>query len=307
MIHREEFPRLNKIVGLLEKSNPVQSKKINAYLETCDTLFFTRAEKFYAKWENLLQHIGKDWEFTVNCYNKMNADMVFERIQFMKSGDYSNKSFADVQKRIYDEPGIMEYHMHGLVVAQFMWWDQYQRFSFFADNLKKYPVTNYLEIGAGHGLYISAAAEILGTDTKISAIDISQTSIEMTECVLNNPGINCVCDDVFNLDPADKFDFITIGEVIEHLEDPLSMMKKLHGILKDDGVIYITTPANAPMIDHIYLFNNAEEIRALLDESGFEIIEAIHVYAENMKPEKAMKYKVPLMFAAFIRKKTFRV
>jgi len=300
--YRIEFPKLNHIVFLLEKTNALQAKKVRAYLETCDIEFFKRAEKFYNKCENLLRSIGKDWLFNVNCYNKMNADMVFERIQFLEKGSYSNKSFADVQKRIYEEPRVMEYHMHGLILAQFLWWDQYQRFSFFADNLKKYPAKNYLEIGAGHGLYISEAVDVYGSHTKFTAIDISSTSIEMTKAILDNKSIQCICDDVFNLNEINKFDFITLGEVIEHLEDPYKLMKKLHEILTDDGVFYITTPANAPMIDHIYLFNNADEIRSLINLSGFKIIDERSVFAENMKPEKAIKYKVPLMYAAFLKK-----
>ena len=107
---------------------------------------------------------------------------------------------------------------------------------------------------------------------------------------------------IFDFDGTEKYDFITIGEVIEHVEDPKALMQKLGELLTENGTIYVTTPANAPMIDHIYLFHDAEDIRSFLKDAGFKIVEDRAVFAENMEEKKAIKHKVPLMYAAFIQK-----
>jgi len=295
---------INTIADEIGKINPLQGKKIAAYLQGCDGLFFERANKFFARYELLLHHLGKDLAYGVDCYNNMIADMVVERIEFLRTGRYSNSSFEDVNTRLYNHPNDFDHHMHGLFLAQFLWWDQYQRFSFFSDNLKiqKPVIKRYLEIGAGHGLYINEATEIIGEDCIFDLVDISPVSLEMCKVVLAGKKINFVLQDIYEWSPEYKYDFITIGEVVEHLEDPHSMLRKIGDFLNDDGVIYITTPANAPMIDHIYLFNDAAHIKGFIHECGYEILNENYVYAENMEEKKAIKNKVPLMYAAFIKK-----
>jgi len=61
------------------------------------------------------------------------------------------------------------------------------------------------------------------------------------------------CKEHFNIDvfqgtleevkfPDRSFDVIVMMDVIEHLEDPKSTLKELRRILKNDGIIYISTP-----------------------------------------------------------------
>ena len=56
------------------------------------------------------------------------------------------------------------------------------------------------------------------------------------------------------------------------------------------------------MIDHIYLFHNENEIREMLNEAGFTIIEERIVISEKITEKQAAKFKVPVMYAAFIKK-----
>lgn len=51
--------------------------------------------------------------------------MLEERLAFIRKGTYSNTSFEEVEKNVYATPEVMSYHMHGLVLAQFLWFDQY--------------------------------------------------------------------------------------------------------------------------------------------------------------------------------------
>lgn len=296
---------IQKIQQEVNELNPLQGKKIASYLDSCDDLFFTRANKFFARYELLLAHLNKDLKYGVSCYNSMIADMVVERIEFLSTGKYSNSSFDDVNRKLYNHPDAFDHHMHGLFLAQFLWWDQYERFSFFADNLLqlKPVINNYLEIGAGHGLYIYEATEQIPANCQFDLVDISPVSLEMCKVVLGDKKVNYIYTDIFDYQPKNSYDFITIGEVLEHLEEPHKMLRKLADFLNDDGMIYVTTPANAPMIDHIYLFNDANHIRTFIDECGFEIVKEHHVFAENMEEKKAIKHKVPLMYAAFIKKK----
>jgi 2-polyprenyl-3-methyl-5-hydroxy-6-metoxy-1,4-benzoquinol methylase len=295
---------ISLLSNLLRQTNPVQAKKFDAFFKNCDELYHERANRFFEQYEKLLSHLGKNFEYSIDCYNQMNSEMLVERINFLQTGKYSNESFDDVRKKLYENPETFDHHMHGLALAQFLWWDQYQRFSFFADNLAQYneQTKNYLEVGGGHGLYIAEALRQFNSETKFDLVDISPTSIEMSKVAVGTGKVNFTLADMYTYHSKVKYDFITIGEVIEHLEDPKSMMIKLRNLLTENGVIYITTPANAPMIDHIYLFNSGDEIRSFLSDCGLAIIEERALFAENMEEKKAIKNKVPLMFAAFIQK-----
>src|SRR5439155_1585740 len=40
-----------------------------------------------------------------------------------------------------------------------------------------------------------------------------------------------------------RYDVITLFEVVEHLDDPLSFLRELTGILEDNGRIFLSTPS----------------------------------------------------------------
>jgi 2-polyprenyl-3-methyl-5-hydroxy-6-metoxy-1,4-benzoquinol methylase len=159
-----------------------------------------------------------------------------------------------------------------------------------------------LEIGGGHGLYTLDAAEQLSADCRIDVVDISESSLTLAKAILNEIQVQFFHADIFDFEPKYKYDFITIGEVIEHLENPEAMMKRLCNLLTDKGTVFLTTPINAPMIDHIYLFNNAGEIRELIHKTGFKIDKEKLAISEDVTAEEADRLKLPVMYAAFLKK-----
>jgi 2-polyprenyl-3-methyl-5-hydroxy-6-metoxy-1,4-benzoquinol methylase len=296
---------LDIILYKIKVLNKNHFDKLETNLSLLDDRYRILANSFFDKYKSYLEKNQMTLDFGVNCYLHMIEDMINERYEFIRTGKYSNSSFEDVEKRIYGNHEIMNYHMHGLVLAQFLWFDQYDRILFFVQNINKYIKKNngkYLEIGGGHGLYMNEAFNLLPEIKQFDLVDISQSSLNLAVGIINNDKINYYLRNVFDFYEDEKYDFITIGEVIEHVEEPVALLKKAAELLTENGVCYITTPINAPMIDHIYLFNNEDEIRGLVKESGFEVIEEKIVISEKMTKEKAAKHKVPVMYAAFLRK-----
>jgi 2-polyprenyl-3-methyl-5-hydroxy-6-metoxy-1,4-benzoquinol methylase len=79
---------------------------------------------------------------------------------------------------------------------------------------------------------------------------------------------------------AESFDFITSSHVLEHVDDPTLVLKKIHGWLKNDGLLAIEVPnieaiCQSPKSTfhaaHLFNFNQAT-LALLLEKSGFTVI-----------------------------------
>jgi len=90
--------------------------------------------------------------------------------------------------------------------------------------------------------------------------------------------------------------------VLEHVEDPLKLLIRLHGLLSNQGHLFITAPTNAPAIDHIYLFRNVGEIRDVIRAAGLEIVDEISLCAEDVSLEKAETLNLTVLYGAFLQK-----
>jgi 2-polyprenyl-3-methyl-5-hydroxy-6-metoxy-1,4-benzoquinol methylase len=296
-------PILQYILDYLEQKAPAHAARVRLGLEQESGEYLSKASSFFMRYKNYIEGTGKTLDYGLDCYLKLLAHMVHERLEFLRSGKYASSSFADVEKQIYLNPDLFEYHMHGLVFAQFFWPEQSSRFQFFSSHIGREldKGGRYLEIGGGHGLYILEAMNQAPRNTQFHLVDISPSSMELAKGITDGLPIDYRLMNIVDYAPTEQFDFITIGEVIEHVEDPLSLLKRVRELLAPGGSAFISTPANSPTIDHIYLFQSADEIRAMVNSAGFEIRYEKVRFSENVSPERAEKLKVAVMFAAFAR------
>lgn len=296
--------RLDLVIDTISKKNPRHGKKIKENLMNMDAIFYDKAELFLKDYETFVKKEGKELEFGVDSYLKMINDMMYEQVQFFDTGEYSCKSFEEAYEKVYNNPAIMEYYMHGLLMSQFLWRHHYSILKYFTSTLTNYKgkVGSYLEVGGGHGLYLSEAIKIFGEDKYYSLVDISESSISLAKNFLHNSNIEYLLQDITKYKVEKPFDLITIGEVIEHLEDPLDLLKKIGHVLSPNGRIFLTAPANAPAIDHIYLFKNIDEIISLIEEAGYIVEDYITTCSEKISRKEAEAKKIPIMFAGFIKK-----
>jgi 2-polyprenyl-3-methyl-5-hydroxy-6-metoxy-1,4-benzoquinol methylase len=295
---------LNYIYNKIEILNPLHGRKLRNNALSYDETYYNLAGAFFIKYIDVLKTENKTLDYSINCYLQMIADVNSETVEFIRTGKYTSTTFAEVNERVYANPGIMEYYMHGLIMSQFLWKHHYQMFHYFIHSLPGYigEIKTYLEVGVGHGFYLSKALEILDAKTKIMAVDISITSIEMARRFVNDARVEYKLMDIFDFDEKERFDFITAGEILEHLEDPIQFLLKLNSLLSKNGVLFFTTPINAPAIDHISLFKNTDEIRGMIKEAGFEIVSESSFLSEDVSLEKAEKYKITILYGAFLRK-----
>lgn len=297
--------RLEYISNRIREKNPLHGKKVAKNFKNQDAEFFSRAEAFLERYNSLLISDSKTFDYAIDCYLQMIADVNYESLRFLETGEYTSKSFEEVNQRVYNNPEVMEYYMHGLLMSQFLWKHHYDILLWFNKMIdeNKSGVQHYLEVGGGHGLYISEAIRLIGDAAHYDLVDISKSSIEIAKKMLGNAKVNTIHSDIFEYNPGKYYDFITMGEVLEHVEEPVQLLQRLHTLLHENGKLIITTPTNAPAIDHIYLFKNADDIREVISQAGFKVKDELCVYSEDVTPEIAERYKISMMYAAVLIKK----
>jgi 2-polyprenyl-3-methyl-5-hydroxy-6-metoxy-1,4-benzoquinol methylase len=138
------------------------------------------------------------------------------------------------------------------------------------------------EIGCAYGFF----GELVTKKWKAaySGIDISKEATEFAKTTLN---LNVFCGDYLESFPH-KFDFDTVfmWDVIEHLINPMMVVKKISAEISQGGFIVITTGdigALLPRLQgkkwrmisppaHLHYFNK-RSITKLLEKNGFQVID----------------------------------
>ena len=283
------------LVDRVAAGNALQKKALASYLKTRDELFLVRANDFAQRLERYLNAIDLNLDFAASAYLELCRDMLIETAHFRRSGTYSCRCQRDALQDVYSDEAVMRSYMVGLAVSQYLWQNHYLILSYFLDvvRAKKSSVCNYLEIGPGHGVYLASAVHTFDR-ADFQAVDISPVSIqlcrEFVPFLLDGDHFNLKLElqDVFAMQTNNRFSFITMGEVIEHLDDPRPILRKISSILTDDGIAFLTTCANCPAKDHVFLFRNVDEIRKLIESCGLRIESELALRLDDRSPPDAL-------------------
>ncbi|HWU72890.1 MAG TPA: class I SAM-dependent methyltransferase [Sphingomonas sp.] len=222
-----------------------------------------------------------------------------EEIHFRRNGAYRLSRFDDANAECYANEPFMSRYMNGLLLSDVLWANHANAFAAFAnDYLPRLPEgARHLEIGPGHGLFLYFAA----SDPRVAAVtgwDISPASIAKTRHALEllaaprQPDL--VLRDLFDEsgDRGDRFDSIAMSEILEHLEDPVAALRAANRHLDPGGLIFVNVPANSPAPDHIFLFRDVDHARAIMEEAGLEVLDAIGYPMSGATLERAIKHKL---------------
>lgn len=297
-----------EILTIIYSKFPTQKKKIVTFFENSpdmgeDLDVFLETYSNFMKLENITP------KKLAEAYIEMLNQMIFARKEFIYSGEYLSANQAEAFEHTYDNEEFMTNYMIALALSQFLWKHHYEVFIFFKGVISRLdPRSSILEVGSGHGLFLLEILKIINKDNTIDVVDISKSSIRMTKNIIKSIDenlaryINFHLSDISHYKTDKKYNSITMGEVIEHVDNPLKILKDLHGLLDNDGTLFITTCANCPTIDHVYLFNNVNDIRALVKEAGFEIDSELVIPTEAKSDEYLRKFKVDISYAAVLKK-----
>jgi 2-polyprenyl-3-methyl-5-hydroxy-6-metoxy-1,4-benzoquinol methylase len=156
---------------------------------------------------------------------KEEYDLIYSHAEYLPGYD----KYYYISKRIResDEP------LHDLM-------NYGEEYAFIARRLMKTAkkCDRVLEIGCGLG-YLTYALRKEGYDVK--GVDISMISIKQA---LELYGPYYECCDITEKYEKEKgvYKYIILSEVIEHVKDPISFLRKMKYMLTEEGVILLTTP-----------------------------------------------------------------
>jgi len=159
--------------------------------------------------------------------------------------------------------------------------------------LKKSGKTNnlnglrVLEIGCGTGDLLKAFRRF-NPDISLMGIDFSEEAIKLVK----TSGFKGQAGDIYKMDLGDqKFDLIICQQLIEHLHNPLILLKQVKSWLDTRGILILETPGiesierkifkgcwgGYHIPRHSFLFSE-KTIKLILDKHGFEVINIFYDY-----------------------------
>ena len=314
MNNYNNYLHFNKLLSLIYQKAPLQKKKLDSYLANQKSSFFIEAEEFTKRYTNYLDSQNILIDYAVNAYLKMCNDMMRCQVSFMKSGKYPVEISKETFDNVYNNPQEMKSYMIGLAISQFLWSSHYEMFSCLKLALQNYAkdTKSYLEIGPGHGLFLSEAVSTLKNCNSYMAVDISSTSIEITKSIMAELHANDIDklsvtyynEDMLSLSIQHKYDFITMGEVIEHVSFPDKLLTQFKNLLTRNGKGFISTCVNCPAIDHIYHFHSVDEIREMVVKCGLKILDERVCPVEALSMEEIVERKITINYCVIVSRGT---
>lgn len=137
-----------------------------------------------------------------------------------------------------------------------------------------------LEVGTGAGELTSVAKELL---FDITGIEIRPIYAKNVSDRLNIPIYSI---DFMDFETDNLFDIIILGDVLEHVSNPIKMLEKAYNLLDKEGVIWISTPNFESAFTHIMKdkdpmwrvcehlnYFSYKSLKNVLEKIGFNIID----------------------------------
>ena len=230
-----------------------------------------------------------------------------EELFFHREGRYRLSTFAEAIAEVYSNNEYMARYINGLLLSQLLWYNHAATFEMFLNRVLAASVEpfDYLEVGPGHGLMVFLAARSPFSRT-LEAWDVSEVSLRETGAALDRLEIvrpvSLVETDILRAQKPDRrYDLIVISEVLEHLETPEIALRFLRRAITDNGRIFINVPINSPSPDHLCLLSSPDEVRELIQASGFRV-ETMELFAtQGKRIERALRDRISVSAGVIAR------
>jgi 2-polyprenyl-3-methyl-5-hydroxy-6-metoxy-1,4-benzoquinol methylase len=149
------------------------------------------------------------------------------------------------------------------------------------DLMRHEPGGKLLDVGCHIGVFLDVARsvgwQVAGVEPSRWAAERARSKgLDVIEGTLETAGLQ-----------ENLFDVVTMWDVVEHVADPLTELKRAHRMLRPDGLLALSTmnvEALFPRLAgrrwpwymqmHLYYFT-PRTLRAMLEQAGFEVLETV--------------------------------
>ncbi len=311
MVDMEEWTNINRIFNLIGQKSPLQRKKFVRNVSKRGEIFLERVDKIAGEYTRYLEKENIPLETAVDSYLKMCEEMMEAQLHFMKTGQYPTATSEEFVGSLYEDEDRMKSYMIGLAMSQFLWGSHYDIYCFFGKYLNDQApkIRSYLEIGPGHGLYMKKAMDILKRCERFQAIDISPVSIKVTQSIINYFKPECKnvtykTTDMMVLDVDETYNFVSMGELLEHVDRPTEILKKLHFLMGPGGESFVSTSINSPAKDHVFHFETLDQVREMFEKCGFSIAKELVAPVEDLSMEEIVRRKITINYCSILHKRS---
>lgn len=232
--------------------------------------------------EQLLAHVYHDpvtMADAVKGYAAFAVDSMRRQRRFEVEREYPAKTFAEVAQEVYLNDEYMHtQYLPGLLLSHYLWSHHYRQLQyferFFLPSLGAQAQPRFAEVGIGTGVYSRTALQAVPAAQGFG-YDLSPVSVRFARAHLDAFGLLDRYDtnlrNVIERPPEEQVSHVICVEVLEHLEDPVALMRGLKNMTAPGGKLFVTAALNAANADHIYLYHNAEEVLAQAEEASLHV------------------------------------
>lgn len=214
-------------------------------------------------------------------------DFLRRQAAFVRTGDYQAEDAQAVYEEVYCSESVMREYLDGLLLTYIAWPNHYRLLQFYRNRyLSKGPRGRCLEIGPGHGFLALLQLQADNGNTLLG-VDISPHSVAFSDELLTVAGIDRARFEICEGDATNDFagvtgpfDRIVVAEVIEHVEQPQTLLRSAVKHSHPETLLFLSTVVNIEAIDHLYLYRSLDEVREMIDECGLAIVEELDLPLE---------------------------
>jgi 2-polyprenyl-3-methyl-5-hydroxy-6-metoxy-1,4-benzoquinol methylase len=200
------------------------------------------------------------------AYRRFNAQVIAEQARFMRTGQYNPQPL---------EPAfVRDTYLPGLLASWLRWPHQAELVRWFrTEYLPLVRDADFYDVGFGTGLFSRLALEETQPGVTAVGYELSEEAAAFAERHLRAYGVDARFEariaDVTVSPPPARPSLLCV-EVIEHLDDPVALLRALRRMC--DGRAFITTALNAPNRDHVHLYRTLDEVGQDLEAAAFRIL-----------------------------------
>jgi SAM-dependent methyltransferase len=139
------------------------------------------------------------------------------------------------------------------------------------------PGVNLLDVGAGYGDFLHIVSQ---AGWQVSGFEFSPAAAKLSR---EKYGVSLSVGDLFEMSFSNQsFDVITMWHVLEHLADPIAVLRRLFTLLRPGGLLVLEVPNlnclvrksyRVPMTVNLHLFHfSPDTLSSLVSAAGFQVL-----------------------------------